>query len=98
LSSGAVPPEARHAFVVTGRVQGVGFRWFVRERARRLGLAGTVANLADGRVAVHVEGTPAALAALEALLCEGPPGARVVSVEETTPPPGTLPLPFRILR
>ncbi|HHE47313.1 MAG TPA: acylphosphatase [Bacteroidetes bacterium] len=39
-----------------GIVQGVGFRWFVRREADRLGLTGTVKNLADGSVEIHVEG------------------------------------------
>jgi len=90
---------ARLSCRVIGQVQGVGFRWFVRERARRLGVAGTVANVSDGSVVVHAEGTATALVALRALLCEGPPGARVDRLdEESLPMPGLLPDPFRILR
>jgi acylphosphatase len=48
--------EARR-FVVRGRVQGVGFRWFVEREAHILGIAGWVRNNADGSVEVHVQGT-----------------------------------------
>lgn len=67
-------------FVVAGRVQGVGFRWFVRKRALGLGLRGWVRNLADGRVETIAEGDPAALDQLEAVLRDGPEAAVVASV------------------
>ena len=73
--------------VVRGRVQGVGFRWFVRERARRLGLAGWVRNQRDGSVEVAARGAADALHALEAALREGPDGADVTSVDELPPAP-----------
>jgi acylphosphatase len=76
-------------FLVTGRVQGVGFRWFVERRARALGLAGWVRNLPDGSVEVAAAGDDAALDALRATLREGPSGARVMAVREeplATPP------------
>lgn len=66
--------------VVTGRVQGVGFRAATRERALALGLTGQAVNCADGTVEVSVSGDPAALAALEGWLHQGPPAAQVVSV------------------
>lgn len=53
---------------VTGRVQGVGFRWWTRARALELGLVGSATNLADGRVEVVAEGPEPALRALVALL------------------------------
>lgn len=65
---------------VTGVVQGVGFRWFVRERARRLGLAGWVKNLADGSVEVLAEGDQGQLDLLDGELKKGPPGSRVASI------------------
>ena len=68
-------------FLVSGRVQGVGFRAFVLSRARKLGLVGTVANLADGRVEVEAVGEPEALDKLESRLRKGPGGARVRDVE-----------------
>lgn len=69
-------------FWVNGRVQGVGFRWFVRREAEELGLAGRVRNLADGRVEVAVSGPPEALSAFRERLRTGPPGARVSRIEE----------------
>ena len=74
------PPERLEA-TVHGRVQGVGFRVFVARAARRLGLVGWVANLADGAVTVMAEGERQALDALESLLRQGPPGASVLRVE-----------------
>ena len=53
-------PVARR-FVISGRVQGVGFRWFVRVQARRLGLAGWVANAPDGSVEIAASGEQARL-------------------------------------
>jgi acylphosphatase len=66
---------------VRGRVQGVGFRFFVVRRAQRLGLTGWVANTADGSVVCLAEGAPAALDELEADLRRGPTGAIVDAVE-----------------
>lgn len=70
------------AYRVRGRVQGVGFRWWTRSRARGLGLAGTVRNCPDGSVEVRVRGHEDAVAALRAHLAQGPPGSRVAEVEE----------------
>jgi acylphosphatase len=66
---------------VTGLVQGVGFRWFVRDRATVLGLTGWVRNRADGSLEVLAEGSPQALEAFEEALRDGPPGAVVRSVQ-----------------
>lgn len=66
---------------VTGRVQGVGFRHFVKTTARALGLIGWVQNEADGSVTVCAEGPPDALDRLESALRDGPSGARVEAVE-----------------
>jgi acylphosphatase len=71
--------------VVRGRVQGVGFRWFVRERATELDLAGWVKNRADGCVEVLADGDASTIARLRASLNEGPRGASVVSVEDLAP-------------
>ena len=66
---------------VTGRVQGVGFRWFARDRATALGLSGWVRNRADGSLEVLAEGPTEALEAFEAALRLGPPRAVVGSVQ-----------------
>lgn len=75
-----------HVFV-TGRVQGVGFRFYTREEARRYGLGGFVRNLPDGRVEAVFEGDPAAVEALVAWCRSGPPGSRVTDVarDDETP-------------
>jgi DNA ligase D-like protein (predicted 3'-phosphoesterase) len=69
---------------VRGRVQGVGFREATVARAGELGALGWVRNEDDGSVRVHAEGTPEALAGLEAFLREGPPGAKIDDVEVET--------------
>ena len=75
------PPEASgFAGTVTGRVQGVGFRYFVARAARSLRLSGYVRNLPDGAVEVVASGDRAQLESLVALLEKGPPGAEVESV------------------
>jgi acylphosphatase len=70
-------------FLVRGRVQGVGFRWFVEREAHILGLAGWVRNNSDGRVEVLAQGTPEQLSGLRARLQQGPRAARVDDVEES---------------
>lgn len=63
-------------FFVRGRVQGVGFRWWVRARALELGLEGHARNMLDGRVEVQAQGSREAIAHLELLLREQPSTAR----------------------
>ncbi|HXO27290.1 MAG TPA: acylphosphatase [Thermoanaerobaculia bacterium] len=65
-----------------GRVQGVGFRWFVRGVARELGLAGRVRNLRDGSVEIEVAGDPKSVEELKARVRQGPPGAAVAGLHE----------------
>ncbi len=74
-------------YVVTGRVQGVGFRWFVEREARALELGGWVRNRADGSVEVLASGTNQQLNALYDKLKEGPRASRVdnVEVEQAAP-------------
>ena len=74
-------------FVVSGRVQGVGFRYFTQDAARREGIAGLVRNLLDGRVEVLAEGDEEALKRLELAIRRGPSGARVERVEVDGVPP-----------
>jgi len=69
-------------FLVRGRVQGVGFRWFVEREAHTLGIAGWVRNNPDSSVEVLAMGTNQQLAALRARLQQGPRAARVDNVEE----------------
>jgi len=79
---------ARRA-VVSGRVQGVGFRFFAQRAARELGVVGWVRNLPDGTVETFAEGTEEALAAYLARLRAGPRGGRVTGViEEESAPRG----------
>jgi acylphosphatase len=66
--------------VVRGRVQGVGYRYFVLRQALGLELVGWVANEADGSVRCVFEGSPAALEAMETVLRDGPTGAIVDAV------------------
>jgi acylphosphatase len=73
-------------YLVSGTVQGVGFRWFAARTARGLGLSGFARNLEDGRVEVVASGTEAAVAELAAALAKGPPAAAVTSVEASEMP------------
>jgi len=70
----------RHV-LVSGRVQGVGFRWYARKWAEELGLAGWVRNLPDGRVEVWLEGKEKSVEAMLVWLERGPPAAHVKNVE-----------------
>ena len=71
---------ARVRLVVSGLVQGVAFRAYTADEARRLGVRGWVRNLADGRVELEAEGERAALEALARWCERGPPAARVEGV------------------
>ena len=73
--------EAGVSALVSGRVQGVGFRHYARREARRLGLVGWVRNLDDGRVEVWIEGSRRSADAMLHWLREGPPTARVERLE-----------------
>ncbi|MGB9236655.1 MAG: acylphosphatase [Terriglobales bacterium] len=68
-------------FLVRGRVQGVGFRWFVEREAHMLRIAGWVRNHPDGTVEVLAQGTREQLAGLHSRLREGPRAARVDNIE-----------------
>ena len=85
--SGAAGGDERLTATVIGRVQGVGFRWWVRSAADRLGLTGWVMNGSDERcVDLVAEGSSTALDQLERLLQQGPPGAVVDRVEANRSP------------
>jgi acylphosphatase len=84
---------------VRGRVQGVGFRWYVMEIAQELKLAGWVKNRPDGIVEIAAAGDGAAIAKLEAAVRAGPPGAYVEEVRQLAViVPNTLGSPFGIAR
>ena len=83
-------------FLISGRVQGVGFRFFVKAAGRREGLTGSVRNLSDGSVEAVCEGDADAVARFELVVREGPPGARVDEVKMQTIPVGVREQDFRI--
>ena len=85
-------------FVISGRVQGVGFRWFTKDVAAREGVTGWVRNLPDGRVEALAEGDADAVTRVERLLHQGPPGARVQSVNAITEEPSGAYREFAIER
>jgi acylphosphatase len=66
---------------ISGRVQGVGFRYFTHEAAMREGVTGWVRNLPDGRVEAYFEGESAAVTRVERAVRTGPRGARVEDVD-----------------
>mgnify|MGYP001160173701 CR=1 FL=1 len=76
----------RRRLFVSGRVQGVAFRWCAVEEATRLGLRGWVRNRRDGRVEALAEGSPAQVDAFQAWCRTGPPSARVERVEASEEP------------
>jgi acylphosphatase len=71
-------------FLIRGRVQGVGFRWFVHREASELNLRGWVRNTEDGNVEVVAAGAKEDLADLRASLRRGPRGSRVDGILEHT--------------
>jgi acylphosphatase len=71
--------------LVRGRVQGIGFRWFVRVHARRLQLSGWVANRPDGTVELAAAGEQEKLDELKRQIRRGPDGAHVTSLDELAP-------------
>lgn len=77
--------EVTRAFVIRGRVQGVGFRWATKQEADRLGLEGAVWNRRDGAVEVHARGPAESVLVLERWLAQGPGAARVEGVERLVP-------------
>jgi acylphosphatase len=84
---------------VRGRVQGVGFRWFVVETAQQLDVAGWVKNNPDGNVEVAAAGPADAIARLETAVKAGPRSARIDEVRTLPPVPSEeLPSPFAIAR
>jgi len=81
-----MPDRETRRYVITGRVQGVGFRWFVEREAAQLGIAGWVRNREDGSVEVMATGSREQQRALRTRLQQGPRAARVDQVQESTAP------------
>jgi len=74
-------------YLISGRVQGVGFRYFTADAAEREGLQGWVRNTPDGRVEISAEGDVEAMDRFERSIRQGPRGARVEAVEVDHIPP-----------
>ncbi len=87
---------ARIRLTVSGRVQGVGYRYSACAEAQRLGLRGWVRNLPDGRVEVEAEGEPRQTAALRDWCRRGPPMARVDRITEESLTPLETETGFRV--
>jgi acylphosphatase len=95
MTSTDKPIEAKR-YLVRGRVQGVGFRWFVEREAHMLGISGWVRNNHDGSVEVLAQGTRDQLSGLHSRLREGPRAARVDAVEISEARPTSGLSSFRI--
>lgn len=75
--------DIAYRWLLSGRVQGVGFRHFTLTHAQRIGVGGWVKNLPDGRVEIRVAGSPGRVAELKEKIREGPPAGRVDDLEES---------------
>jgi acylphosphatase len=79
-------PKIARKFVVSGRVQGVGYRFFAERWASQLGICGYVKNLWDGNVEVYAIGDPIAIEEFRRQLVEGPRSAHVTNIMESDEP------------
>jgi len=84
--------EARH-YIIKGKVQGVGYRYFTKEAASGLSLRGWVKNILDGNVECLVSGKIESLEIFEKKLRKGPPLSRVVNMEKKVILPGEIDIP-----
>jgi len=84
--AGKAGAKGAKKYLISGRVQGVGYRFFAERWAHQLGVSGYVKNLWDGRVEVYAIGEAAALEEFKLRLTEGPRSARVTSLEESDEP------------
>lgn len=84
--------------LVTGRVQGVGFRWFARVAGRRLGLAGWVRNREDGAVEIAASGPQEKLEEMRRQIRRGPDAAEVADVRDLEAVDDNLEFPFGMRR
>lgn len=90
-------PEKTFRWIVSGRVQGVSYRYFTRKAAQGLGIEGWVRNLPDGTVEVQLRGGDRQIEALRDHLRKGPPMGRVDAIiEEDLAPSTDLPKLFEI--
>jgi acylphosphatase len=96
MASAEKPEVQARRFVVRGRVQGVGFRWFVEREAHMLGIGGWVRNNSDGSVEVLAMGTRDQLSGFRSRLHQGPRAARVDDVQESEARPVSGLSTFRI--
>jgi acylphosphatase len=78
----AGPPKLARKYRISGRVQGVGFRYFAERAAQELGLCGYVRNCDDGSVEAYAIGDASALDEFRTRLAQGPRSARVTAVDE----------------
>src|SRR4051812_45989020 len=85
---GSASMKIARRFLVTGLVQGVGFRWYTKDAARREGVTGYVRNLADGSVEAFAEGDIDAVTRLERAIRRGPAGGRAMSGDASDRTPG----------
>jgi acylphosphatase len=95
-SAMAEPAEPRIRFVISGRVQGVGFRAWALRRGQELGVRGWVRNCRDGSVEVEAAGPLPVLLRLRQLVADGPPLAHVAEIREEPPRHDRLPNGFEI--
>ena len=77
-------------YLLSGRVQGVGFRYFAQRAATQLGVVGWVRNCPDGTVEAVAQGSEEALQALRRHLQQGPSWSKVRRIDETDAEPGTF--------
>jgi acylphosphatase len=82
-------PKIAKKFLIRGRVQGVGYRYFADRYASQLGICGYVKNLWDGNVEVYAIGAAWAVEELKRHLAEGPRSARVSAIDESDEPVDT---------
>lgn len=74
----------RLRIVITGRVQGVGYRWWFQNRAMEIGLTGWVRNRTNGAVEAEIQGTPDQLETLIRSAWQGPPLAKVILIDRNS--------------
>jgi acylphosphatase len=86
MAKDKTPGKIAKRYLISGRVQGVGFRFFAERWANQLGLCGYVKNLWDGNVEVYAVGDEVTLEEFKRQLAEGPRSAHVTSVEESDEP------------